>query len=181
MRAEIKALSQQLRTTMVFVTHDQVEAMTMADRIVIMKSGIIQQVGSPEDVYERPANLFVAGFIGSPAMNVLPVTVADDRLVLSDGRSVLIANPGRKRPAALTEGATVDLEVAPHDPNAIAVTVELVEPLGSDTLIHFKLAEVDAIARVSPDLRPKPGDRLSLSPIAGKAHLFQRETGEIIG
>ena len=173
---------------MVFVTHDQVEAMTMADRIVIMKSGIIQQVGSPEDVYERPANLFVAGFIGSPAMNVLPVTVADDRLVLSDGRSVLIASLGRKRPAALTEGATVDLgirpehfEVAPHDPNAIAVTVELVEPLGSDTLIHFKLAEVDAIARVSPDLRPKPGDRLSLSPIAGKAHLFQRETGEIIG
>ena len=186
-RAEIKALSQQLRTTMVFVTHDQVEAMTMADRIVIMKSGIIQQVGSPEDVYERPANLFVAGFIGSPAMNVLPVTVADDRLVLSDGRSVLIASLGRKRPAALTEGATVDLgirpehfEVAPHDPNAIAVTVELVEPLGSDTLIHFKLAEVDAIARVSPDLRPKPGDRLSLSPVAGKAHLFQRETGEVI-
>ena len=87
-RAEIKALSQKLRTTMVFVTHDQVEAMTMADRIVVMKSGIIQQVGSPEEVYEAPANMFVAGFIGSPAMNFLPVRAEGGRLRLETGGTI---------------------------------------------------------------------------------------------
>ncbi|MDS1136031.1 ABC transporter ATP-binding protein [Nitratireductor indicus] len=186
-RAEIKALSQQLRTTMVFVTHDQIEAMTMADRIVVMKSGVIQQVGTPEEVYEQPANRFVAGFIGSPAMNFIPVTVdgaglrmEDDRILNTAGifsRELQDADKTRKlelgiRPEHFT--------VAAGDPDAIKVDIHLVEPLGSDTLVHFKLAGIEAIARVSPDLRPKPGDRMALKPASGKAHLFDAETGEAI-
>ena len=186
-RAEIKALSQKLRTTMVFVTHDQVEAMTMADRIVVMKSGIIQQVGSPEEVYEQPANMFVAGFIGSPAMNFLPVRAEGDRLHLETGGTVA----GRSAPglAALGGGAArklvlgirpEHLAVVPEGKETLPVKIDLVEPLGSDTLIHFSLGEVAAIARVSPDLRLKPGDRISLAPAAGKAHLFDAESGEVV-
>ncbi|MBO0904717.1 ABC transporter ATP-binding protein [Jiella sonneratiae] len=186
-RAEIKALSQQLRTTMVFVTHDQVEAMTMADRIVVMKSGVIQQVGTPEEVYETPNNLFVAGFIGSPAMNFLPVTLGDGRARLADGRALPaeILGSGLAPSAGSGEGLVLGVRpehfaVAPNDADALPVTVDLVEPLGSDTLVHFKLAETDAIARVSPDLRPKPGDTLPLIPVRGKALLFEQESGRAI-
>jgi multiple sugar transport system ATP-binding protein len=185
-RAEIKALSQKLRTTMVFVTHDQVEAMTMADRIVVMKSGVIQQVGSPEEVYEAPANIFVAGFIGSPAMNFLPVQVGDGTLRLKDGREIAATSTGfgaLKQSAAknVTFGVRPEhFQVVCGDSAALPVTVELVEPLGSDTLIHVSLADTPVIARVSPDLRLKPGDRVALAPAAGKPHLFDADTGEVI-
>ncbi|WEX09833.1 sn-glycerol-3-phosphate ABC transporter ATP-binding protein UgpC [Chelativorans sp. AA-79] len=186
-RAEIKALSQQLRTTMVFVTHDQIEAMTMADRIVVMKSGIIQQVGSPEDVYEKPANLFVAGFIGSPSMNFIPVRISGSEISLEDGRSIEAARLFERRPAGVENGEALVLGVRPEhflfkpdDPAAFKAQVSLVEPLGSDTLVHFKAGGIDAIARVSPDLRPRPGDTLPLIPAANKAHLFASETGEAI-
>jgi len=185
-RAEIKALSQKLKTTMVFVTHDQIEAMTMADRIVVMKSGIIQQVGSPEEVYEQPANMFVAGFIGSPAMNFLPVALDGDRLKLATGHWVKgEAVPG----LAALDGASrsLMLGIRPEHLNVVSdggeglpITVDLVEPLGSDTLIHFTLGDVAAIGRVSPDLRLKPGDRVNLAPAAGKVHLFDAESGEVI-
>lgn len=183
-RAEIKALSQKLKTTMVFVTHDQVEAMTMADRIVVMKSGVIQQVGSPEEVYETPANMFVAGFIGSPAMNFLPVKPEDGALTLKDGRKIAASMT-----SALKKGAPKDIvmgirpehfQVVDGGLDALPVAVELVEPLGSDTLIHFSLADMPVIARVSPDLRLKLGDQIMLAPAAGKLHLFDADTGEVI-
>jgi multiple sugar transport system ATP-binding protein len=186
-RAEIKALSQKLKTTMVFVTHDQVEAMTMADRIVVMKSGVIQQVGSPEEVYEAPANMFVAGFIGSPAMNFLPVEADGRALRLKDGRKIGAASAAGF--GALKEAAPKNIvlgirpehfNVVDGNADALAVTVELVEPLGSDTLIHFPLSDTPVIARVSPDLRLKPGDRIGLVPATGKAHLFAADTGEVI-
>ncbi|PWW00264.1 carbohydrate ABC transporter ATP-binding protein (CUT1 family) [Hoeflea marina] len=184
-RAEIKALSQKLRTTMVFVTHDQIEAMTMADRIVVMKAGVIQQVGTPEEVYERPENMFVAGFIGSPAMNFLPVTIDGETLRLKDGTS--FSATGLFAADALARASRGDaclgvrpehLMVSPDKPSALDIEVSLVEPLGSDTLVHFQLGGVACIGRVSPDLRPRPGDRLPLLPAAGKAHLFDQTTGE---
>ena len=186
-RAEIKALSQQLRTTMVFVTHDQIEAMTMADRIVVLKSGVIQQIGSPEQVYAMPANHFVAGFIGSPAMNFFPVQAMDDTLRLAgdlalpaDGTPGFAELAKQDTPEALLGVRPEHFMVSEDDPAALPVEVDLVEPLGSDTLIHFSLADVKAIARVSPDLHPKVGDVVPLLPAPGKAHLFDRASGQAI-
>ncbi|MBP0618016.1 ABC transporter ATP-binding protein [Jiella mangrovi] len=183
-RTEIKALSQTLRTTMVFVTHDQIEAMTMADRIVVMKSGVIQQVGTPEEVYETPANQFVASFIGSPSMNFMPVTVEGERLALSDGHTLPgTADLARRVPekGSATLGVRPEhLAVVPKDEASLMANVELVEPLGSDTLIHFTVAGTKAIARVEPDRRPRPGDVVPLAPVPGKAHLFETASGAII-
>ncbi|WP_298871441.1 sn-glycerol-3-phosphate ABC transporter ATP-binding protein UgpC [uncultured Bradyrhizobium sp.] len=184
-RAEIKALSQELKTTMVFVTHDQIEAMTMADRIVVLQSGAIQQYDTPETVYERPANQFVAGFIGSPAMNFFPVEWRDERAILSHGATAVpldSATAGRLRQAgnAVLGIRPEHFVVATDAADGIAINVKLVEPLGSDTLIHFDLAGVSAIARVDPSLRPKVGDRLSLRPQPGKTHLFDAANGQVL-
>jgi multiple sugar transport system ATP-binding protein len=185
-RAEIKALSQQLRTTMVFVTHDQIEAMTMADRIVVLQSGVVQQYDTPEVVYERPANQFVAGFIGSPTMNFFPVERRDGAVVFA----------GDATPAPLDDALVARLRVAggkavigvrpehfqvvPAAASGIPVQVKLVEPLGSDTLVHFDLAGAAAIARVDPSLKPKPGERLDLKPQPGKIHLFDAANGRVL-
>ena len=185
-RAEIKSLSQQLRTTMVFVTHDQIEAMTMADRIVVLQSGIVQQYDTPEMVYERPANQFVAGFIGSPTMNFLPVEIQGDAASFShDGSSAPLdaAARGRLKSAAGKGVLGVrpeHFEVVPDGTSGIPIQIKLVEPLGSDTLIHFDIAGAAAIARVDPSLKPKLGDRLSLLPQADKTHLFDIETGRVL-
>jgi len=184
-RAEIKALSQELKTTMVFVTHDQIEAMTMADRIVVLQSGTIQQYDTPETVYERPANQFVAGFIGSPAMNFFPVEWRQEQAILSLGGIVMPLegeSAGRLRVAGNAvlgirpEHFVVTTEAA----DSVAINVKLVEPLGSDTLIHFDLAGVSAIARVDPSLRPKVGDRIGLRPQPGKTHLFDAANGQVL-
>lgn len=177
-RAEIKTLSRQLRTTMVFVTHDQIEAMTMADRIVVMKSGVIQQVGTPEEVYEAPVNLFVASFIGSPSMNFLPVTLEGEQLRLAGGDSLPLdsgLSTGVSGPDLILGVRPEHFEVVPEG-QGIPAEIMLVEPLGSDTLIHVRAAQQDLIARVSPDLRPVAGGSVFLRPIAGKAHLFDSAT-----
>ena len=184
-RAEIKALSQQLKTTMVFVTHDQIEAMTMADRIVVMQNGTVQQYDTPETVYERPANQFVAGFIGSPAMNFVPVEWQGDRAVLSQGgATVPLDAEGGSRLRQAGNGVLgirpEHFAVATDPADGIAISVKLVEPLGSDTLIHFDLAGASAIARIDPSLRPKVGDRLSLRPQPGKTHLFDGSNGQVL-
>ena len=184
-RAEIKALSQQLTTTMVFVTHDQIEAMTMADRIVVLQSGTVQQYDTPEAVYERPANRFVAGFIGSPTMNFFPVAVSGDAIVFADGGALApldLQTGARVRSAG---GAVLGIRpehfaVAPDGADGIPVQVRLVEPLGSDTLIHFDVAGASAIARVDPALKPKVGDRISLRPIPDKIHLFDTDHGNLL-
>jgi multiple sugar transport system ATP-binding protein len=184
-RAEIKALSQQLKTTMVFVTHDQVEAMTMADRIVVLKSGTVQQYDTPEAVYERPANQFVAGFIGSPTMNFFPVEQRGDIITFSqDG---VAARIDARHEALLRRAGKAVLGIRPEHfavaadaGEGVAIIVKLVEPLGSDTLIHFDLAGASAIARIDPALRPKVGDRLSLRPQPGKMHLFDADNGGVL-
>ena len=184
-RAEIKALSQQLKTTMVFVTHDQVEAMTMADRIVVLKGGTVQQYDTPEAVYERPANQFVAGFIGSPTMNFFPVEQRGDAFAFShDGAAAVV---DARHEALLRRAGKAVLGIRPEHfavaadaAEGVGIVVKLVEPLGSDTLIHFDLAGASAIARIDPALRPKVGDRLSLRPQPGKMHLFDADNGQVL-
>ena len=175
-RAEIKALSQELRTTMVFVTHDQVEAMTMADRLVVLRAGVIQQVGTPEQVYDAPANQFVAGFIGSPSMNFFPIEIADGMAVLADGSRLPLpfVPPGPRavlglRPEAMLPAA-----------GGLCVQVSLVEPLGSDTLAHFRLGTGAYVARVPPETRPVVGGALTLAANPARMRLFDPDTGAVL-
>ena len=162
MRTEIKELHQRLRTTSVYVTHDQIEAMTMADKIVVMHAGQVEQTGSPLELYDNPANLFVAGFIGSPAMNFLPGTVNAAGVDLGGGIAVPLpgsvsAPAGRKvvvgvRPEHLAVSAT-----------GLPVEVVVVEPTGADTQIFCKLAgtEVTAVVRERHEFRPGVSIRLT--------------------
>ncbi|MBU2286030.1 MAG: ATP-binding cassette domain-containing protein, partial [Gammaproteobacteria bacterium] len=186
-RTEIKALSQQLQTTMVFVTHDQVEAMTMADRIVVLKAGVVQQFGTPAEVYRHPANQFVAGFIGSPTMNFFDATLSGDALRLDDGAvlPLLPARIGSLRQRS-TAKAVLGLRpehlqvLPPGQPGGIQAKVSVVEPLGSDTLVYFERGAKRLVARVAPELAVAPGDTLAFGFEADKAHLFDAETGEVL-
>lgn len=157
----------------------------MADRIVVLQNGTVQQYDTPEAVYERPSNQFVAGFIGSPTMNFFPVEMRGDVGLLSRG-DVQVALDSESRAQLHKVGKAVlgirpeHFTVTPASFDAMPVDVKLVEPLGSDTLIHFELAGASAIARIDPGLRPKVGDRLGLRPQAGKMHLFDNQNGRAL-
>ena len=179
MRTEIKELHQRLKTTSIYVTHDQIEAMTMADTIVVMNGGRVEQIGTPLDLYDEPANLFVAGFIGSPAMNFLPGRIVAG----SSGRSVQIAE-GCVIPVPGSRGAPdrqVVLGVRPEHFNigesCVQVQVIVVEPTGADTQVFCKLAghNLSAISRERHTFRP--GDTISLKPFEGKTYLFDPDSG----
>ncbi|MEJ8821187.1 sn-glycerol-3-phosphate ABC transporter ATP-binding protein UgpC [Variovorax humicola] len=172
MRGEIKALHQKLKTTTVYVTHDQVEAMTMADRIVVLNAGRVEQVGAPLELFDRPANLFVAGFIGSPAMNFIPGRCTSEGYAAAGGlllpmpeaaahagrESVCGVRPEHLEPCAACEG--------------VPAQVLLVEPLGSETQLSLRLGEMPVIALFRERLAVVPGDTLHLRPKAGTMHLF---------
>jgi multiple sugar transport system ATP-binding protein len=183
-RTEIKALSQQLETTMIFVTHDQIEAMTMADRIVVLKEGVVQQFGTPAEVYASPANQFVAGFIGSPTMNFFSVEPAEGGVRLKDGTQFSLAV---SRLAALRRTSPLLLGVRPEHLTLLApgqpglrATVSVVEPLGSDTLVYFDREGTRHVARVSPDSQLAPGDVVSFGLAMDKAHLFDAQEGSAL-
>ncbi len=179
MRLEIKKLHQRVRSTIVFVTHDQVEAMTMADRIVIMKDGRIQQVGTPSEVYHTPANTFVAQFIGAPAMNMLPGAGAGGTVRLDVGGGLGLA---RK----IGEGQAVILGVRPEDlhPGGDAPLIEgrvtVREPLGHETLIYVETPSGDVIAKADGRTPPEVGETVRLSARPETVHLFDAETGEAL-
>jgi sn-glycerol 3-phosphate transport system ATP-binding protein len=183
MRVEIKRLQQSLGTTSIYVTHDQVEAMTLADRLVVMHGGIAEQIGPPLELYERPATVFVAGFIGSPAMNLLPAAAAESGVVLADGTLLPFpANGG-----GVTAGRPLTLGIRPEhlaaggDGAALPVTVELAEMLGADTIIHGRLGDGSLLqARLPGAARAHPGEILPLVVDPGLIHLFDRETGRRI-
>ena len=182
-RAEIKSLSQQLRTTMVFVTHDQIEAMTMADRIVVLQGGVVQQYDTPEAVYGRPANQFVAGFIGSPTMNFFPVELRGAAAAFShDGATAPLdaANLARLQRAGKGLFGVRPEHFDVVSAGGMPVEIKLVEPLGSDTLIHFDVAGTSAIARIDPALKPKVSERMFLKPRPDKIHLFDAATGKVL-
>jgi multiple sugar transport system ATP-binding protein len=183
MRTEIKKLHQRVPTTVVYVTHDQVEAMTLADRIVIMRAGRIEQVGSPDEVYNHPATTYVASFIGSPAMNLVPGELAGDAIRLEDG--AMLPMPAGHGDGAPGRRVTVgirpeDLMLAPAGVPALEVTAGVVEPLGSDTLVLFSLADTEMTARLPPRDTPLTGAPLRLRPDPARLHLFDAETGRVI-
>ena len=177
MRAEIRALHERLGSTSIFVTHDQVEAMTMADRIVVMRAGRLEQVGPPLELYDRPANVFVAGFIGSPAMNLLPATAEGGRIRLEDG-TVLPADSAQSGPVTWGIRPEHLTLVAPDTPGALTGTVGLVESTGTAMFVEVRTEgpKLHALFTDRPALHR--GDRVGLMPKPGHAHVFRADTGE---
>ncbi|KZE28972.1 sn-glycerol-3-phosphate ABC transporter ATP-binding protein UgpC [Chelatococcus daeguensis] len=179
-RTEIKRLHQAVGTTIIYVTHDQVEAMTLADRIVILKGGEIEQVGTPDEVYNAPASVFVGGFIGSPAMNFAPGTIRGGRVVLEGGAEIALDRAALRADAA--EGRAVVVGIRPEhfvpagEGAEVAGTVQVVEPLGADTLVHFTLGKATLTARLAPDMRPAPGETLSIGINPSRIRLFDAQT-----
>jgi multiple sugar transport system ATP-binding protein len=177
MRAEIKELHQRLKTTTVYVTHDQIEAMTMADTIVVMHDGIVEQVGAPLELYDRPANLFVAGFIGSPAMNFFKGTVTTKGVALSGGSHVDMVTGG------LAEGSVATVGVRPEQftfvergaTGAIPAVVSVVEPTGSDTTVLAKAGDINLTVVLRERFHAAPGAEIFLKPNRGACHLFDGE------
>ena len=173
MRLEIARLHQKLGATMIYVTHDQVEALTLADRIVVLNGGDIQQVGSPLELYERPANKFVAQFIGSPTMNVVPVTGSVSGVTTADGTTVAL--PGRKEAAQAVEfGVRPEhIEVVTDGSGDLAAVADVVEHLGSDTNIYVHVKGVGPLmVRRHGNIPVKSGDELGLRIQPEHAHLF---------
>jgi multiple sugar transport system ATP-binding protein len=192
MRAEIQKLHKRLQTTTIYVTHDQTEAMTMATRLVVMKDGIIQQVGAPKEVYDNPNNVFVGGFIGSPAMNFLTGTIKENNFVMGD---IKVRIPEGKL-KLLKEKGYVDKEVIlgirPEDihdelifiestpDTKISASIEVAELMGAETFLYSKVADQDFIARIDSRSDIQGGETLDLALDMNKAHFFNAETEERI-
>ncbi len=177
-RIELQKLHRDLETTFIYVTHDQVEAMTMGDRIAIMNAGILQQVGTPDDIYDHPANLFVAGFIGTPTMNFVPVTLENGSATASGFKVNLPRHGGADkavlgfRPEAVTD--------KPSEAASLDMAVEVVERLGSDQFLYGQVGGDTVTARVDPRMRVSPGDRVRLGLDARSLHLFDAKTEEAL-
>jgi multiple sugar transport system ATP-binding protein len=176
MRAEIKDLHQRLGTTTVYVTHDQIEAMTMADKIVVMNGGFVEQIGAPLELYDRPDNLFVAGFIGSPAMNFLKGTISGGAFVVGDLRLPLPQNAGDAM-----EGRQVVYGIRPEhlrlDGDGVAAAILVVEPTGSETQVIMKMAGTNVIGAFRERIAGRPGESLRVTPETSLVHLFDEASG----
>ena len=189
-RAEIARLHQRLGTTTVYVTHDQVEAMTMGDRIAVMRDGLLQQTGTPQELYDNPKNVFVAGFIGSPAMNFATTTYQDGALQLGTTRIALVGKPAQiasERPA----GSPLLVGFRPEHLDIASATgtegqirfparVDVVEYLGNEELLHAQMEGIEVVAVVPSERQVKAGDNVELTVPAEKLHLFDPETEECL-
>ena len=190
MRTEIKLMHQRLKTTTVYVTHDQIEAMTLGDKVAVMKDGIIQQFGTPKQIYNDPANLFVASFIGSPPMNFIPL-----RLQRRDGQLLALLDSGQARcelPLGAMEAGFENREVIlgirpeqillataeSRNQSSIRAEVEVVEPTGPDTLVFVELNQTKVCCRLAPDDAPQVGQTLELQFDPSKVLLFDAQSGE---
>ena len=191
MRSEISKLHRQLGSTTIYVTHDQVEAMTMADRIVIMKDGVIQQVGKPMDLYEHPANKFVAGFIGSPQMNFYAVKVTGTTMTFSDGNKMhlpesVVSKLNGRQGAFILGIRGEDIKLDPQNldlykNNIMSATVDSVEVMGNENNLYFDFGGSVTIARVSKYEVSQVGDEVEFTFMPHKMHFFDKETEQVIG
>jgi multiple sugar transport system ATP-binding protein len=178
MRTEIKDLHERLKTTTVYVTHDQIEAMTMADKIVILKDGVIEQQGSPLDVYDRPNNLFVASFIGSPSMNMIKGTVHKGNLVTADGTKIKLPSGHKAR-----DGQDVVFGIRPEHievGDGFKAKVTVTEPTGPEIHIYADLGPDEICAVVRERLELKRDQMIGLRPMPDKIHLFDAASGQVI-
>ncbi|MNJ10992.1 sn-glycerol-3-phosphate import ATP-binding protein UgpC [compost metagenome] len=193
MRTEIKLMHQRLKTTTVYVTHDQIEAMTLGDKVAVMKDGLIQQFGTPQQIYNDPANLFVASFIGSPPMNFIPL-----RLQRKDGRLQALLDSGQARcelPLGMSDAGLEEREVilgirpeqialAPAQANglpSIRAEVQIIEPTGPDLLVFVTLNQTKVCCRLAPDVSTRVGDTLTLQFDPARVLLFDAASGERLG
>jgi multiple sugar transport system ATP-binding protein len=192
MRAEISTLQKRLQTTTVYVTHDQIEAMTMGDRIAVMNKGELQQVGSPLEVYEQPATLFVASFIGTPPMNFLPATFSDGGTTVAASGFRLPVPEAFRAAAAGRDGMKVVLGLRPENIREagrdgegvlvpVGAKVEFVEPLGHEVIVHGRIGDDLLVAKVGPHRAPQTGATVDLVIEAAAAHLFDVATEKRLG
>ncbi len=196
MRTEINKLHQKLQTTFIYVTHDQTEALTMGTRIVVMKDGYVQQIDTPQALYERPCNMFVAGFIGSPQMNFINAKVdkRGDGIYLTFGKDTIKLPEGKAKKLEGTDyvGKEVILGIRPecmHDEPAfleqmadsvVEARIELTENLGSETYLYMVVDDVDFTARVNPRTKARSGDIIKIAFDTNRIHLFDKETEKTI-
>jgi multiple sugar transport system ATP-binding protein len=181
MRTEIKELHQRLKTTSIYVTHDQIEAMTMADKIVVMRDGVVEQTGDPLELYDHPANTFVAGFIGSPAMNMIPGTArmagGAPRVEFGDGVALPLPEDARA-----DDGQQVLYGLRPEHcalgASGLPVEVVVVEPTGADTQLYCRFHGREVTATIGDRTNCRPGDKINLAPDLSRAHLFDAAGGQ---
>ncbi|MER8672256.1 sn-glycerol-3-phosphate ABC transporter ATP-binding protein UgpC [Mesorhizobium sp. M1156] len=178
MRSEIKELHQRLRTTTIYVTHDQIEAMTMADKIVVMHDGIIEQIGSPLDLYDRPKNLFVAGFIGSPSMNFINGTLGPDGFRTDDG-ILMPVKTGDQRASGISATYGIRPEHFKLDAAGLPLEVVVVEPTGSETQVLGRMGEHNVTGVFRERIDAKPGSTINVTPDAASIHLFDINGGRL--
>ena len=184
LRVEIKRLHQRLKNTMIYVTHDQIEALTLADRIAIMKNGVIQQLADPHTIYNKPVNLYVAGFIGSPSMNFIEGTLDGASFTAEDGTVIPVATYGFADKARATGKAVLGVrpehiligEEAAKMPYSVDVEIEIVEPMGSDTLAWTKIAGRPVTFRAASDVHLEAGQKLKVGFDPASGSFFSAET-----
>ena len=188
MRAEIKRLHRRVGSTMIYVTHDQVEAMTLGDRIAVMRKGVLQQVADPFTLYQRPANQFVAGFIGSPPINFFRGTLKDGGVLAVEGTSLTLPPPIAQSLAG-SVGRPITVGVRPEDltltsagPDAVIEgVVEVREPLGNEVLLHWQTPVGELVSRVPGQVAPQVGERTRLHAAYDKLHFFDPDTELALG
>ena len=195
MRTEIKRVHQKVRTTTIYVTHDQVEAMTLADRVVVMNGGLIEQVGSPNTLYHSPATKFVAGFIGSPAMNLIPCQLEDTanglRVRLNDALSFPVPESRVPRYRPHANSRTLRFGLRPEhilekrsqlepDQHAFSIVLEVTEPMGMETLVYFTVNGTEVCGRVNPSAGAQAGINMQLVADLAHMHLIDDSDGKVL-
>ena len=176
MRAELKHLSRELKITTIYVTHDQIEAMSLADRVAVMRDGVIQQLGTPDEIYNDPANMFVAGFIGSPAMNLVSGSIRGG-IFTSDDNTALVAVDSRDRDVVVLGARADDIDITEAGDGDLDVPIYSFENTGENTLLTVQLGAQRIIARGERHLRKDQGDRIGIRLNPGHIYLFDAETG----
>jgi multiple sugar transport system ATP-binding protein len=176
MRAELKHLSRELKITTIYVTHDQIEAMSLADRVAVMRDGVIQQLGTPDEIYNDPANMFVAGFIGSPAMNLVSGSIRGG-IFTSDDKTALVAVDSKDRDVVVLGARADDIDITEAGDGDLDVPIYSFENTGENTLLTVQLGAQRIIARGERHLRKDQGDRIGIRLNPGHIYLFDAETG----